>query len=287
MSILTTGTAPASAGSAPAAPRPRRRRRRYRIGQTLPRSRYLLISIVAFAVLLAAWVVISATGATSQRFLPSPWQVAITAGEQMANGELWADLGASSYRIFIGFALATVIAVPIGALVGISIRVEAAVQPLVDFIRYMPVVAFVPLTILWIGIGEEQKFLIIWLGTFFQQVLLVADAVRSVPRPFIDVGETLGLSNGRILWRIVLRSAAPRIWDALRITLGWAWTWIVVAELVAATSGLGYRIVVAQRFLQTDLIFAYLIVLGALGLLTDIIMRLSGRALFRYERIRR
>jgi len=167
------------------------------------------------------------------------------------------------------------------------VRIEAAVQPLVDFIRYMPVVAFVPLTILWIGIGEEQKFLIIWLGTFFQQVLLVADAVRSVPRSFIEVGETLGMNNPRILWRIVLRSAAPRIWDALRITLGWAWTWIVVAELVAATSGLGYRIVVAQRFLQTDLIFAYLIVLGILGLLTDMIMRLSGRALFRYERIRR
>jgi NitT/TauT family transport system permease protein len=287
MTTPTTGTATTPADSAPAAPRPLRRRRRYRIGQPLPRSRYLLISIVSFAVLLTAWVVISATGATNERFLPSPWQVAITAGEQMANGELWADLGASTYRILVGFALATVMAVPIGALVGISIRVEAAVQPLVDFVRYMPVVAFVPLTILWIGIGEEQKFLIIWLGTFFQQVLLVADAVRSVPRPFIDVGETLGLSNRRILSRIVLRSAAPRIWDALRITLGWAWTWIVVAELVAATSGLGYRIVVAQRFLQTDLIFAYLIVLGILGLLTDIIMRLSGRALFRYERIRR
>jgi NitT/TauT family transport system permease protein len=275
---------PASA----AGTRPRRRpRRRYRIGQTIPRSRYLTISIIAFVILLVAWAVASATGATNERFLPSPWQVAIAGWEQIANGELWADLGASTYRILVGFALATVMAVPIGALVGISIRVEAAVQPLIDFIRYMPVVAFVPLTILWIGIGEEQKFLIIWLGTFFQQVLLIADAVRSVPRSFIDVGETLGLSNSRILSRIVLRSAAPRIWDALRITLGWAWTWIVVAELVAATSGLGYRIVVAQRFLQTDLIFAYLIVLGLLGLLTDMIMRLSWRAMFRYERIRR
>lgn len=288
MTTTTTGTAASRAATdSTSPPRPPRRRRRNRIGQSLPRQHYLLISIATFALLLLVWVIISATGATNERFLPSPWQVAITGWEQMANGELWADLGASAYRILIGFALATVMAVPIGAMVGISSRLEAALQPLVDFIRYMPVVAFVPLTILWIGIGEEQKFLIIWLGTFFQQVLLVADAVRSVPRPFIDVGETLGLRNPQIVWRIVLRSAAPRIWDAMRITLGWAWTWIVVAELVAATSGLGYRIVVAQRFLQTDLIFAYLIVLGFLGLLTDIIMRMSGRALFRYERIHR
>ncbi|WP_404444628.1 ABC transporter permease [Microbacterium marinum] len=286
MTLHTSGTtAPASAPTSPRSRRPRRRR--YRIGQTMTRRRYLTTAVVSFAGLLGIWALVSAAGVANERFLPSPWQVAITGWEQIINGELAADLGASTYRILVGFLLATVLAVPIGALVGISVRVEAAVQPLVDFIRYMPVVAFVPLTILWIGVGEEQKFLIIFLGTFFQQVLMVADAVRSVPRSFIDVGETLGLSNSRILWRIVLRAAAPRIWDALRITLGWAWTWIVLAELVAATTGLGYRIVIAQRFLQTDLIFAYLIVLGILGLVTDLIMRLAGRALFRYERIRR
>lgn len=286
MTLHTSGTtAPASAPTSPRSRRPHRRR--YRIGQTMTRRRYLTTAVVSFAGLLGIWALVSAAGVTNERFLPSPWQVAITGWEQITNGELAADLGASTYRILVGFLLATVLAVPIGALVGISVRVEAAVQPLVDFIRYMPVVAFVPLTILWIGVGEEQKFLIIFLGTFFQQVLMVADAVRSVPRSFIDVGETLGLSNSRILWRIVLRAAAPRIWDALRITLGWAWTWIVLAELVAATTGLGYRIVIAQRFLQTDLIFAYLIVLGILGLVTDLLMRLAGRALFRYERIRR
>jgi len=286
MTLPSTGTdalAPATTTTAPRRPR----RRRYRIGQSMTRRRYVATAVISFVVLLILWALVSAAGVTNPRFLPSPLQVAVTLGEQVANGQLLADLGASTYRILVGFLLATVLAVPIGAIVGISARVEAAVQPLVDFIRYMPVVAFVPLTILWIGVGEEQKWLIIFLGTFFQQVLMVADAVRSVPRSFIDVGETLGLSNGRILSRIVLRASAPRIWDALRITLGWAWTWIVLAELVAATTGLGYRIVLAQRFLQTDLIFAYLIVLGILGLVTDVLMRLIGRALFRYERIRR
>ena len=133
----------------------------------------------------------------------------------------------------------------------------------------MPVVAFVPLTILWTGTGDAQKFLIIFIGTFFQQVLLIMDNVKSVPRHFIDLGRTLEMPEWRILQRIVLPSAMPAIWDSMRISLGWAWTWLVVAELVAATSGLGYRITTAQRFFQTDLIFGYLLILGILGLATD------------------
>lgn len=261
--------------------------KRLRIGASISRSRYILTAIIAFAALLAIWATVNALGLADPRFLPPVWNVAEKLWQQATSGELWSDMGASTYRIMVGYLIATVIAIPLGILIGALIYAEAALQPFIDFVRYMPVVAFVPLTILWVGIGEEQKFLIIFLGTFFQQVLMVADAVRTVPRAFIDVGETLGLNNLKILWRIVLRSAAPRIWDALRITLGWAWTWLVVAELVAATSGLGFRITVAQRFLQTDLIFAYVIVLGLLGLIFDQLMRLLSRIMFRYERIRR
>ena len=107
------------------------------------------------------------------------------------------------------------------------------------------------------------------------------------PRSLIDLGETLGMSNAKILRRIVLPAAAPRIWDTLRITLGWAWTWLVVAELVAATSGLGYRITLAQRFLATDIIIGYVLVLGVLGLVTDQLMRWAGRRAFAYEQVKR
>jgi NitT/TauT family transport system permease protein len=150
----------------------------------------------------------------------------------------------------------------------------------------MPVVAFVPLTILWAGPSDLQKFLIIWIGTFFQQVLLVMDNVKSVPRDFVNLGRTLEMREWRILQRIVVPSAMPAIWDSLRISLGWAWTWLVVAELVAATSGLGYRITTAQRFFQTDLIFGYLLLLGMLGLATDQAMKYLGRRFFRYLEIR-
>ena len=190
----------------------------------------------------------------------------------------------SIYRISVGFLISTALALPIGILIGCYRTWEAAIEPLVDFIRYMPVVAFVPLTILWAGTGDTQKFLIIFIGTFFQQVLLVMDNVKSVPRDFIDLGRTLEMPERRILQRIVLPSAMPAIWDSLRISLGWAWTWLVVAELVAATSGLGYRITTAQRFFQTDPIFGYLLLLGILGLATDQAMKFAGRRLFRYLR---
>ena len=172
----------------------------------------------------------------------------------------------------------------IGLLAGSFARVEAVVEPIMDFIRYMPVVAFVPLTILWVGTDDAQKFLIIWLGTFFQQVLMVSDAVRQVPSSFRNLGATLGLSRMQILIRIVFPSSLPRVWDALRISLGWAWTWLVVAELVAATSGMGYRITQAQRFLATDIIIGYVLVLGVLGLVFDQLMRAGGRSLFRYPK---
>lgn len=261
-------------------PRPRRRAR---MGGRLSRPAYLVTAISTFVVLIAAWWVASAAELVDPMFLPGPDEVLGALAGQAANGELWSDIGVSAYRIAMGFALATVMAVPIGTLMGVSSRVEAALEPLMDFIRYMPVVAFVPLTIVWVGIEEGQKFLIIWMGTFFQQVLMVADAVRRTPRNLVSLGETLGLTRLQLLVRIVVPSAMPRIWDALRITLGWAWTWLVVAELVAASSGMGFRITVAQRFFETDLIIGYVLVLGVLGLILDQAMRAGGRRMFAYQ----
>ena len=142
---------------------------------------------------------------------------------------------------------------------------EAALEPLVDFVRYMPVVGFIPLTIFWVGFDDTQKFLIIWIGTFFQEVLLIMDNVKRTPPSLVDLGRTLGLSERAILVRIVVPHAAPGIWDSLRISLGWAWTWVVLAELSGASSGLGFRINEAQRFFESDTVIGYLLLLGLLG----------------------
>ncbi|MDR1387349.1 MAG: ABC transporter permease [Propionibacteriaceae bacterium] len=259
---------------------------RARVRQPITRRRYLAITAITFVALVGLWAAVTGGGLVSKLFLPSPGAVLERLLEQARSGQLFEDISLSVYRITLGYLIATAMALLLGPLMGMSQRVEAMIEPLVDFIRYMPVVAFVPLTILWIGTGDAQKFLIIWMGTFFQQVLMVADAVRQVPQPMIHLGETLGMGRVAILTRIAFPAAWPRIWDALRVTLGWAWTWLVVAELVAARGGMGYRITVAQRYFATDTIIGYVIVLGLLGLIFDQAMRAAGRAMFRYQRSR-
>src|SRR5258708_1911186 len=232
----------------------------FRLTAAITRGQFVGISIAVFAVLLAVWWIATVTGEVPPLFLPSPERVVARLLELAQSGQLWQDASISIWRITIGFAISTAFALPIGVLIGCYKAWEAIVEPVVDFVRYMPVVAFVPLTILWTGTGDTQKYLIIWIGTFFQQVLMVMDNVKSVPWDFVNLGRTLQMSERRILLRIVLPSALPGIWDTLRISLGWAWTWLVVAELGAATAGLGYRIITAQRFFQTDTIIGYILV---------------------------
>ncbi len=258
----------------------------FKLGGRITSFEFLGIAAGVFLVLAVIWFLATLDGFVPALFLPSPAKVFSRLAELWGNGKLVADMGISIYRISVGFLISTAVALPVGILIGSYRAWEAAIEPFVDFIRYMPVVAFVPLTILWSGTGDMQKFLIIFIGTFFQQVLLVMDNVKAVPRDFINLGRTLQMPERRILSGIVLPSAMPAIWDSLRISLGWAWTWLVVAELVAATSGLGYRITTAQRFFQTDLIFGYLLILGILGLATDQGMKYAGRRLFRYLEVR-
>lgn len=265
----------------------RRRPSIFTIGGTIHTSQYVLLGMATFAVLLFVWWVMTASGAVQPLFLPSPGAVMTRLSDAASNGQLWDDTKVSVYRIIVGFVLATILALPIGLAVGCYPAAAGLLEPLIDFVRYMPVVAFVPLSIVWVGTGDSQKFLIIFLGTFFQQVLLFADNVKRVPSEFVSISRTLGLGDLKILTRVVVPAAAPTLWDSARITLGWAWTWLVVAELVAATSGLGYRITTAQRYFQTDTIIGYILVLGVLGLITDQTMRFLGRVAFRYQEVRR
>jgi NitT/TauT family transport system permease protein len=258
-----------------------------RIGGRIRLRDYVLISATVFALLLGLWWLATSAHWVNRLALPPPDQVFNELLNRLRNGDLFADAKVSIYRIAVGFALATVMAIPLGVLAGTYRFWEALLEPLVDFVRYMPVVAFVPLTIFWAGIDDKQKFLIVWIGTFFQQVLLIIDNVKRVPLDFVDIGRTLGMKDRAILARIVVPSAAPGIWDSMRISLGWAWTWVVLAELVAATSGLGYRITTAQRFFETDTIIGYILVLGVLGLITDQSMKAIGRRAFAYAEARR
>jgi NitT/TauT family transport system permease protein len=260
----------------------KRKRRLLDLRAEIPPAVYFGAGIGFIAVFFLAWWIVTSLGWVKPIFLPSPSAVGQELAAQFQDGTLWLDIQASVYRITVGWVLSTLIALPIGILMGNFRFFEGMFEPLIDLVRYMPAVAFVPLTILWAGVDDGQKFIILFIGTFFQQVLMLMDNVKTVPYEMIQVSYTFGLNKWEVLRKVVLPAALPGIWDTLRITLGWAWTYLVVAELVAANVGLGYRIMRAQRFLQTDTIILGILVIGILGLITDYAFKFSYRALFRW-----
>jgi NitT/TauT family transport system permease protein len=278
-------TAVATAAAAPLPP-PLRRSFLRDLGQlwtirgTLSPSTYWALAGVGLLVPLVLWTLLASFGAINKVFLPGPLDVALRLGRWYAEDDLAGDIGISTYRVVAGWALSALIALPLGLYIGTYRSVQALLEPLTDFIRYMPAVAFIPLVMLWIGIDERSKVAIIFIGTFFQMVLMVAEDVRRVPLAQIEAAQTMGATRTEIIEKVILASAKPALLDTLRITMGWAWTYLVVAELVAANSGLGYAIIKAQRFLQTDKIFAGILLIGAIGLAIDQAFRLLHRLAF-------
>lgn len=231
------------------------------------------LSLLSFGTILALWTVLSWTGAVKPLFLPRPEAVLTAFAAMHREGILWSYTWDSTYRVMVGWSLAVAAALPLGVLIASSKKAEALLSPIFEFSRYLPVVALVPLTLLYFGIGDGQKFMVIFLGTFFQLVLMVADSVANVPRDLVRAAATLGATRWQTYRWVLIPGSLPGVMDNLRITIGWAWTYLVVAELIAANSGLGYMILRAQRFLAIDRIFAGLILIGLLGLGTDYLFK--------------
>lgn len=235
----------------------------------ISRTAYVSAGALTVAITFGAWCFATYGGYVRLDFLPAPHMVLTAAWKMAASGMLFADTAASVYVIFSGFLIASVIAIPLGIFVGTFRLVEALTEPVINFVRYLPVSALIPLFILWIGIGPAEKIMVVFVGTFFQQVILIADVSANVSRDLIDVSYTLGAKRRNVLWSVLVPASMPGIMDTLRITMGWAWTYLVVAEIVAANKGLGYMILTSMRGLFTDRIFVGILVIGLLGLVTD------------------
>ncbi len=266
---VTTAKPAARDPARPAAPR----RVRLLTTSVRPRTRWIL-RVVSVAAPLVAWWALSASGVVDPTFLPPPGEVWAAGADMLRSGELPADLLASLGRIGLGFGLAVLISVPLGFAMGTLGWAQPLMEPVIGLLRYLPASAFIPLLIIWLGIGEASKVALLVLGVVFFNTLMTADVVRRVPRRLLEVSATLGAGRLRVASRVVFPYALPGIIDATRVNAAAAWNFVVVAELIAATSGLGYRITRAQRFLQTDRIFAILIVIGLIGLTIDIALRL-------------
>jgi NitT/TauT family transport system permease protein len=235
------------------------------------------LGILGIVVVLLLWWTVSASGSVNPLFLPSPQAVWQAGEQQWTRGLLINDALSSIRRVFIGFALSAGLALPIGIAMGTSPVICRLLEPLMGLIRYMPAPAFIPLLIIYFGLDELPKVLLIFIGTFFFNTLMIMDAVKFVPRELVETARTLGGRTLPILLWVVAPFIAPQVLDAYRINMASAWNLVIVAELVAATEGLGKRISLAQRFLRTDEIFMGLIVIGLIGLLID----LGFRALMR------
>ena len=245
---------------------------------------YRWLSIVSFFVIMAAWCLITYGGLVKPLFVPSPSDVIHQLVLAFQDGSLWLNCGASTRRVMVGWFLSALVALPCGMLMARSPKFTAIVQPVIEFVRYLPVVALVPLTILYLGIGETQKYIIIWLGTFFQLVLMVCDTVASVDKNQINAARTLGTNKYQVYKEVIFPASLPGLLDDFRLTIGWAWTYLVVAEMVAASDGLGYIILKSQRFLATDVIFMGLFLIGFIGLVTDFLMKLLTKLLVPWRR---
>ena len=274
-------TAGSLAAAGPSVPK-RSRSVYFGLRENIPHRVYVGAGVLFIAAILFVWELITRYGLVRPLFLPAPIEIVQEGFRQIREGILAADASVSIYRIVMGWFFATLLAVPIGILMGNFKFFEGLFEPFIDVVRYMPVVALIPLTILWAGIGDFQKFLILFIGTFFQQVLMVMDNVKNVPMNLIRVGQTLGLTRSEILRSIVMPASLPGLWDTFRITIGWTWTYLVVAELVAARNGLGRRIMDAQRYLATDTIIFGILFIGLLGLITDYIFKITGRLMFKW-----
>jgi len=248
----------------------RLRRRRQSVesfGQaSLPRGRRTLLALVAVVGVLLVWSLLSGLGLVNTVLLPSPMDVLRAAVGAIRDGSLLRNAAASLWRVLEGFAIALAIAVPLGVLMGLSSTLRGLVEPLIELLRPVPPIAFIPLAILWFGIGELSKVMIIAYGAFFPIFVNTMAGFRDVDRVHIRAAQSLGARRYHIFRDVVLPSAFPQMVTGARLGMGLAFIVLVAAELVASSEGLGYLINDARFSFRTDQIFVGIITIGLLGL---------------------
>jgi NitT/TauT family transport system permease protein len=238
------------------------------------------LGITFFVVFVAVWAVATLGGFVSKTFLADPLTMVKSGVTLITQMGFAADIGMTVWRVLGGFLIATALALPLGVAMGAYKPVEAFFEPFVSFARYLPASAFIPLLILWVGIGEAQKLSVIFIGSFFQLVLMIAVIVGNTRRDLVEAAYTLGVSDRSLIRRVLIPGAAPEIAETLRMVLGWAWTYVIVAELIGASSGIGHMITDSQALLATDQIIFGIIVIGLIGLGSDLLFKVLNRRLF-------
>ncbi|MCR6095196.1 ABC transporter permease [Salipaludibacillus agaradhaerens] len=244
------------------------------------------LSLVLPVTLILFWEIVTRFNYVESHLLPAPSDIVQVITSMASEGTLWQHSWITLYRIFWGFVWGSLAAVALGSLVGMSRKLEMLFDPLIQAFRAIPSLAWVPLFILWLGIGEPSKVTLIAVGVFFPVYLNIVGGIQSVDRKLIEVGKTYGFSSFQLVRRIILPASMPSFLTGLRSGLGLGWMFVVAAELMGASQGLGYLLVLGQNTLQPELILASIILFAVLGKMTDYILkRVQTRALHWQDRI--
>ncbi|MCL2894433.1 MULTISPECIES: ABC transporter permease [Brenneria] len=237
---------------------------------------YALISITSVALVLVLWQIAGVRQWVDPLLLPPLSDIGLTATELMHDGyrqvPLWQHILVSVARALSAFSVAIITGVPLGLLMGLSAPVAAVFNPFVQFLRPLPKIALIPLAVVWLGIGEESKFFLIFIATFLSVVVGANAAVERIGRNRIRVAQTLGASRGQIFCRVVLPDTLPELFTTVRLAIGIGWTSLIAAEMVAATSGIGWMVMNASSYLRTDIVMLGILLLGGIGYLLDLLL---------------
>ncbi len=253
-----------------------------------------LLSLVALVVIGAAWCVLSYVHVEREGqmqplvpafFLPAPHEVIKSLLYLIFEKNLLSAVAVSAVRIIKAFALSLAVAVPLGIAMGSFDAINRIFDPIVAPMRYLPITAFIPLLILWFGIDEAQKVAFLFVGTVVYLLPAVVDAIRLVPEELVQTAFTLGATKAQVIRTVLIPAAMPQIFDSFRVMNAIAWTYIILAELVNPQNGIGYILQLAQSHAKPEWSFAGILVVGVIGILTDLIIRAINRLLFSWREI--
>ncbi len=241
------------------------------------------ISIVALAVIIGAWQLVTATGMVNPIFLPSPWRVMEALWALAVSGDLWRHLSASLVRIGYGWTIGSLFGIAAGLLIGLFTVARAVGLPLVAAIYPIPKIALLPLLILWLGIGEASKVTTIALSVFFPTAIATFSGVDSVPRNLIRMAQSFNVPLWRIVWQVLIPGALPGMLAGFRISIAAALLVLVAAEMIGAQFGLGAFLILTGNMMQTDRLMAGVVIVSALGLTMSIVVSYLERRLLRWR----
>lgn len=242
------------------------------------------LSVLSLLIFLLGWELVCRAGVVDPIFLPPPSQVLARASNMWGQGTLAWHVLASTRRVMVGFLAAVAVAIPLGIWLGTSRIARAIFDPVISFLRPLPSMSWIPLSLLWFGINETQKYSIVFMGSFVPALLYVMEATRSIDPLLIRAARNLGAQRWQVMREVLLPGCLPQIISGMKIILGLSWTCVISAELVAAKEGLGFMIMNGKEFFQTDTVVLGMVLISFTVLATDLLVRALERWLLDWQK---